>query len=43
MERFSGLNRSEVLGPSGIGFFAFVSDSVVGPFSYIGALKSRFR
>lgn len=37
MERYSGVNRSKVLGPAGIGSFSWVSDSIIGAFVHIGA------
>lgn len=40
MERYSGLNRSRVLGPSGIGSFSYVSDTYISPFSHIGPRTS---
>jgi acetyltransferase-like isoleucine patch superfamily enzyme len=37
LERYSGINRCEVLGPAGVGSFSWVSDTNVGAFVHIGA------
>ena len=37
LERYSGINRSEVIGPAGVGSFGWVSDTKIGAFVHIGA------
>lgn len=40
MERYSGLNRSEVVGPCGIGSFSYISDALVSQYCHIGPRTS---
>lgn len=40
MERYSGINRTVIAGPCGIGSFSYVSDSVISSYSHVGPRTS---